>query len=267
MAKTKRQKIITAGNLVSVIQYTPPMPRDVEQVRAEKQRITSKARQRINDRTAWRKLEALLYCNFGAGDLFLTLTYRNADLPKDRKAANACLRRFFAALRQVRRDEGKTLKYVYATECRHTGGICAPEICGAHEEGRLHHHLILNGCGDDLELIRSCWKYGDQIDLQTLPQNVRFEDYAKYLTKEAREDGRGKVGQRSYTASIGLKKPETENLWVDAYTQVSPPAGVIVLEREGIGNEYGEYVYLKYLILTSAARPLARPARRKAFSL
>lgn len=267
MAKTKRQKISISGNLISVIQYTPPMPRDGQPVRAEKMRVSSKARQRINDRTAWRWLEQLLYCNFGPGDLFLTLTYRDADFPADRAGARRCLKKFFAGLRQLRRDQGGDLLYIYNIEHRHKGGICAADICGAHEEGRLHHHLILNGVGDDLAQIKSLWSYGDQIDLQILPNNVRFEDYAKYLTKEAREDGRGKVGQRSYTSALGLKKPDIENVWVDSFSQIAAPAGAVVLEREGVGTEYGEFAYLKYLIPQPEPRPLARPSRGKSFSL
>ncbi len=35
------------------------------------------------------------------------------------------------------------------------------------EGGRLHHHLILNGTGADLEVLRSLWPHG-QVELERL---------------------------------------------------------------------------------------------------
>ena len=156
----KRKKTITAGCIVKTILYTAPEPRDGERARAEKSRMTTAAQKAMNDKTARCRLEMLLAANFVGKDLFITLTYRNADLPTTRAAAVKNVRKFLKQLREHRKARGQVLKYVYTTEEKH----------GA---ARLHHHLVINATERDIETIRSLWPYGDIIDLVY----VRDRDY------------------------------------------------------------------------------------------
>ena len=149
----KRKKTITAGCIVKTILYTAPEPRDSERVRAEKSRMTTAAQKAMNDKTARGRLEMLLAANFVGKDLFVTLTYRNADLPEKRAGSVKNVRKFLKQLREHRKARGQEMKYIYTTEEK-------------HGEARIHHHLVINATERDIETIRSLWLYGDIIDLE-----------------------------------------------------------------------------------------------------
>lgn len=226
----KRKKTITAGNIVKTILYTAPEPRDSERVRAVKSRMTTKAQQAMNDKTARGRLEMLLAANFSLRDLFVTLTYRDADLPGKRADAVKLLRKFIKELRKSRRARGKGLRYIYTTENKH----------GA---GRLHHHLVVNAAGRDLEELRSLWPYGDIIDIEYIKERD-YTELAMYMTKESVE-GRP-VGAQMWTGSRNLDKPKVEVDFVPDDTTLTVPAGCHIIEREEKITEYGSYCYIKY---------------------
>lgn len=228
----KRKKTIMAGCIVKTILYTAPEPRDGERARAEKSRMTTAAQKAMNDKTARARLEMLLAANFEGKDLFLTLTYRDADLPAKRAEAVKNVRKFLKQLREYRKARGQVTKYVYTTEEKH----------GA---ARLHHHLVINATERDIETIRSLWPYGDVVDLQY----VRDRDYdtlARYMTKESVE-GRP-VGAQMWTGSRNLAKPVVESCFVPDDTALAVPPGCFVLEREEKATEYGSYSYIKYRV-------------------
>lgn len=228
----KRKKTITAGCIVKTILYTAPEPRDGARARAEKSRMTTAAQKAMNDKTARGRLEMLLAANFVGKDLFVTLTYRNADLPEKRAGAVKNVRKFLRQLRAHRKARGQELKYVYTTEEK-------------HGEARLHHHLIINATERDIETIRSLWKYGDIIDLEYV-RDRDYETLALYLTKESVE-GRP-VGAQMWTRSKNLKEPKVETCFVPDDTALAVPIGCHILEREEKVTEYGSYSYIKYRV-------------------
>ena len=228
----KRKKTITAGCIVKTILYTAPEPRDGERARAEKSRMTTAAQKAMNDKTARGRLEMLLAANFVGSDLFVTLTYRDADLPEKRTGAVKNVRQFLKELRKHRRARGQELKYIYTTEEKH----------GA---ARLHHHLIINSTERDIETIRSLWPYGDIIDLEYV-RNRDYETLALYMTKESVE-GRP-VGAQMWTRSRNLVQPTVESCFVPDDTAITVPIGCYVLEREEKVTEYGCYSYIKYRV-------------------
>lgn len=233
----KRKKTITAGRLVKTILYTAPEPRDSERARAEKSRMTAAAQKAMNDKTARGKLEMLIAANFTGRDLFVTLTYRDADLPAKRAGAVKLVRLFLKNLRKHRVLRGQVLRYIYTTEEK-------------HGEARLHHHLVLNAVGQDIEIIRSLWPYGDIIDVKQIDEND-FAALAMYITKESVE-GRP-VGAQMWTRSRNLRKPAVETCFVPDDTTLAAPPGCYVLEKEEKITEYGSYCYIKYRLPPSAA--------------
>ena len=238
----KRKKTIIAGSIVKTILYTAPEPRDGERARAEKSRMTSAAQKAMNDKTARGRLEMLLAANFEGQDLFVTLTYRDADLPDRRADAVKNVRKFLKQLRAHRRARGQELKYVYTTEDK-------------HGEGRLHHHLVINATERDIETIRSLWPYGDMVDIEYVGARD-YEELARYMTKESVE-GRP-VGAQMWTGSRNLDKPVVESSYVPDDTALAVPPGCFVLEREEKATEYGCYSYIKYRMPpaeTAAKRP------------
>ena len=149
----KRKKTIIAGQLVKTVIYTAPEPQDVPRVRAVKSRMTTAAQKAMNDKAARVKLEMLLAANFGPRDLFVTLTYRDENLPAKRADAIKNVRSFLKHSREHRKARGQTLKYIYTIEDKLGGG-------------RLHHHIVINVAGDDMETVRSLWPYGDVVDFE-----------------------------------------------------------------------------------------------------
>ena len=238
----KRKKTITAGCIVKTILYTAPEPRDGGRARAEKSRMTTAAQKAMNDKTARGKLEMLLAANFVGRDLFLTLTYRDADLPARRAGAVKNVRKFLKQLREHRKARGQVTKYIYTTEEKH----------GA---ARLHHHIVLNATERDIETIRSLWPHGDVVDMEYVGDRG-YDTLARYMTKESVE-GRP-VGAQMWTGSRNLDKPVVESCFVPDDTALAVPPGCFVLEREEKATEYGCYSYIKYRMPpaeTAAKRP------------
>lgn len=248
----KRLKTITAGPLVAGVCYTAPAVRDGPQERQSKAQMSSAAQERVNLRRSWQKLEMLLAANFGPRDLHVVFTYGEAHLPPTRAGAVQHLRRMIRLLRAHRRARGQPTRYVYITEQLSAEG------------GRLHHHMVLNGTGDDLEVLRSLWRWG-QVEVERLDLWQGYEAMAKYLTKEPREVGRPEPGVRSWSAALGLTKPRTESESVPDTVTIAAPPGAIILDRREEHNEWGDYLYLKYLMPDrKEEKKGARPPRRKA---
>ncbi len=244
----KRRKTIRAGRLVHDCVYTMCYPSDAPRVRRAKQKCSSAARQRMNLKRSAQKLELLLAANFGSGDLVLSLDYDDAHLPGTREEAAKLLKKFLRQLRQHRRRNGGELKYIYVTE-------------GLHGDKRLHHHLVVNGTGRDLETLCSLWPYGG-VDLCAVSLRDGYFALAEYLTKEPRNGDRRLNGSRCWVPSKDLAKPEVECSRIPDSLTLSVPPGAVVLDRDSVCNEYGEFLYLKYL-LPAAAEPVNDGDRKR----
>lgn len=132
--------------------------------------------------------------------------------------------------------------------------------------GRLHHHLVVNSTGEDLEEIRRLWIYGDNVEVRRLEfnQGHTYEDLASYLTKEPREWGHPQVGERTWTPSLGLagqsRRPEHRPGLCDA----DGSAEAVILQNEGpVRNGYGEFAWIKYMLPYQPDRRRARSKRRR----
>ena len=82
MAKTKRLKKQMAGRLVRAVCYTQVLATDAPRARAEKAKCSTAARRKLNYRFAYQKLQMQLAANFTRRDLYVTLTYDDAHLPR-----------------------------------------------------------------------------------------------------------------------------------------------------------------------------------------
>lgn len=246
MAKFK--KIIVAGPLVIESVYPAPNPRDSFGVRQGKKRLSSQAQQRMNLKYAYQKLELEIAANFGEKDLYATFTYDDAHLPTSRKEANARMAAFWKRLRAARKAKGTQLRYIYVTEHK-------------HGDGRWHHHVLINSTGDDYDEIRNLWKYGgvDYIRIQ-ISRDKNYETLARYLCKEQRE----RVGQRLWSCSRSLQKPERECFRVPNDTPLTPPDGAMLLDDSGdVTTAYGHFRYIKYLAGASQMPKPKTKRRRK----
>ena len=131
--------------------------------------------------------------------------------------------------------DSQELRYIYVTEDK-------------HGDGRVHHHLVINGTGHDLDELRALWPDG-HIHVQNLRPR-EFGYLARYLTKEAREYGK-QLGKKTWVSSRGLKRPVQPKAEVvpDLMTLTVPP-NADPLESSGgevrLG-EFGCYAWIKYI--------------------
>lgn len=229
----KRRKTIRAGRLVWDIAYTVPRPNASKQERKRIRAVTEEQVARTNANTAQRKLEMLMATNFDEGDLVLTVTYRDADLPDSADVTRKHLGKVFAQMRVYRKARGlPDLKYIYVLE-------------GRHGDHRPHAHIIINAAGGDLELMRSLWIWGDDIQLNYIRERG-YDGWAGYLTKERREASLN--GKKQFVGSRNLARPVTTYEWVDDGTTVDAPPGAQVLDEGGGRNEIASCRFVKYLI-------------------
>lgn len=233
MAKARR-KIIQAGRLWMAVQYTAIRGGNQSAKREAKAMISTPAREALNAKLSWQKLMLTLAANFTSKDLVVTLTYRDADLPARREDADRHLSNFIRALRAHRRETGKDLVYVRTTEGYHTGG-------------RFHHHLIINSSGNDYDIIRKLWRYGDNVDFEAFGGDGA-ERWAKYLTKEPRIQGRKYVGDRTWRTSVHMKKPSYSYCYVDVDDDLSPPAGAWITDKTQCDNCYGRFCHMMAIL-------------------
>lgn len=229
----KRRKTIRAGRLVWDITYTVPRPNASKQERKRIREVTEEQIQRTNANTAQRKLEMLMATNFDEGDLVLTVTYRDADLPDSADVTRKHLGKVFSLMRAYRKARGlPDLKYIYVLE-------------GRHGDHRPHAHIIINAAGGDLELMRSLWIWGDDIQLNYIRERG-YDGWAGYLTKERREASLN--GKKQFVGSRNLDRPVTTYAWVDDGTTVDAPPGAQVLDEGGGRNEIASCRFVKYLM-------------------
>ena len=229
----KRRKTIRAGRLVWDITYTVPRPNASKQERKRVREVTEEQVARTNANTAQRKLEMLMATNFDEGDLVLTVTYRDADLPDSADVTRKHLGKVFAQMRAYRKARGlPDLKYIYVLE-------------GRHGDHRPHAHIIVNATGGDLELMRSLWIWGDDIQLNYIRERG-YDGWAGYLTKERREASLN--GKKQFVGSRNLDRPVTTYAWVDDGTTVDAPPGAQVLDEGGGRNEIASCRFVKYLM-------------------
>ena len=229
----KRRKTIRAGRLVWDITYTVPRPNASKQERKRIREVTEEQVARTNANTAQRKLEMLMATNFDDTDLVLTVTYRDADLPESADVTRKHLGKVFAQMRAYRKARGlPDLKYIYVLE-------------GRHGDHRPHAHLIVNAAGGDLELMRSLWIWGDDIQLNYIRERG-YDGWAGYLTKERREASLN--GKKQFVGSRNLARPVTTYEWVDDGTTVDAPPGAQVLDEGGGRNEIASCRFVKYLL-------------------
>lgn len=216
------------------ITYTVPRPNASKQERKRIREVTEEQIQRTNANTAQRKLEMLMATNFDEGDLVLTVTYRDADLPDSADATRKHLGKVFSQMRAYRKARGlPDLKYIYVLE-------------GRHGDHRPHAHIIINATtGGDLELMRSLWIWGDDIQLNYIRERG-YDGWAGYLTKERREASLN--GKKQFVGSRNLARPVTTYEWVDDGTTVDAPPGAQVLDEGGGRNEIASCRFVKYLM-------------------
>ncbi len=253
VAKNKTKKIITAGLLVIEAIYPRADRRDDDRVRAAKRKASSEAQKYMNAVHSWQKLELQLAANYSRGDLWVTVTYDDAHLPKSRKEAELRFKYFRACLQAERKKRGQEAVVHWNTEHKH-------EHEDYFQHKRWHHHFVLNATGADYDLIRKCWIYGSNIEIRPLKLDKEhtFEALARYMCKEARD----KVGQRCWSYTRNAKHPEVDTIRVENDEQVQVPKGALELQVSSYRDVHCSSRVIKYLVPGWDSTPKYRAKRR-----
>ena len=255
----KAIKHIRAGLLnIEVIGKVPDLA-PVRKKRAARNQATCPAQVFYNHKCSWRELELMIAANFTGKDYVITFTYDDDHLPKDKQAGGTLFQKFIRRLRAVRKRRREEVRYIYVTEGFH--GTRTDDYFGVDgdlEGGRIHHHVVLNHTGaGDLEELRSLWQYGGYIRAEQVDVHY-YRELAKYLTKEAREFGRSKPGERVWRASRNLRKYEVEYIEIpsDSVT-LAPPSGAVDYVSFHEKNPYGfsDCIGARYLLYQQEERP------------
>lgn len=109
----KKLKTMRAGRLVRSVVYTAPsrQPESLKP-RGPRRQISTEAQAKFNLSKSTDKLKRLIALNFPDGFWWVTLTYDDAHLPADRKAAGQIMRKFNRKLRAAWKLKKQTL-YIY----------------------------------------------------------------------------------------------------------------------------------------------------------
>lgn len=223
------EKRIYSGPLLEIEHY--PVGKKGHRIRAKRDKPTREVQERLNRKNAVKKLERLLYANFGKKDLFVTLTY-SGDVPEIEQAKRD-LRNYIRRL-QARMDKQgmDKLKYISVTA----------------RDGRIHHHLIISG-GLSLDDIEGAWGKG-RVQLSRLDIHMGLEGLAWYVVKNGAEE----KNQKRWNQSRNLIKPTVKRKQSskrpDIYRPPRIPKGYKLLQMEMSDNDFtGLHRYIKLIKL------------------
>lgn len=176
--------------------------------RSKKEKVSAPKQKRLNDKNARRYFVQLVNTNFGRGDLHVTATYSDDELPETVEDAEREAKNYIRRLDYRRKKEGLSpLKYVLVTECRTEKNGEKPV--------RIHHHIIING-GLDRDVVESLWsrrkkkgeKYRKMIGFvnadRLQPNEYGLEALSRYLMKNPQ-------GKKRWSSSQNLEKPWSRN--------------------------------------------------------
>lgn len=253
-------KHITAGMLHIRVLGQIPEHNVTPKSRAARAKPTLPAQAFYNDKRSWKECRLWLAANFGRRDYFVTCTYTDEFLPKDKKSADSGIwKKYISRLRRYRKRRGKELRYIYVTEGFHRKGSSKfLEEDGDLEDVRLHHHFVVNNVGpEDLDELRSLWPGGGYVRIEHI--DIRYyTELAKYMTKEAREFRRAKPGDRTWKRSMNLTPYQVEYIEIPMDGMaLTPPPGAVDYVAFHEKNPYGfaDCVGDQYLLFEDDTKP------------
>lgn len=181
-----------AGKTIEITKYYSVRYHSQTTSREEKNKKTSEAQQKVNQRKAVKELRRLMNSNFQDGDLLVRLDFNKyPDIEADemQKMTSKAIRKLRAEFAKVQ----KPIKYIYVKEIGPRGG--------------RHLHMVLSQCSS--EVIRKCWPYGG-IHIDPLISNGQYSKIAEYFIKYAdkTEKTAGQLVGKRWYASRNLTKPK-----------------------------------------------------------
>ena len=187
-----------------------------------------------NEREAVKALARLINCNFGPGDVWLTLTYAEDRLPASMEEAEADFARFLRKLRALcRKETGRNPIYISSpSEIDPRTG----------EKVRLHYHVVMPAVA--YESVIKLWPMED-VTYRRLDGRGDYTGIARYICSNAVRA----PGKKRWSCSRGLKKPVyTEPVPVRQNERLYIPRSASLKEKSDmVDTETGmASVYVRY---------------------
>lgn len=232
------KEVCVAGDTIEVSKYYSVRWHTTGEKRAKKEKPSSEAMKKINQRLASRNLRRLLNTNFHDGDFLVRLDF-SKEIPKDSQEMQELLAKGIRKMKAEYKKAGMEMKYVYVKEVGPKGG--------------RHVHMVMNKC--DTDILRKCWRYGGiHVDpLNSFGQYAKIADYfIKYAVRT--EETEGELVGKRYYASRNLKKPLITKKVIKAErfrTEIRPKKGFYLDKdsiRHGISDLTG-YEFLAYTFI------------------
>lgn len=204
-----REKKIYCGEEyleVDIFNYTQTEEEKARSGERSKKEVESTPKQvDWNDINSRRRFLQLVHTNFGEGDIHVSLTYTNGNLPPTVEGAEREEKNFLRRVAYARKKKGLSpLKYISIPVCTYKKDGVTP--------ARIHHHIILNG-GLDRDEIEDLWrkrkkkgqKKGDKIGYANAdrlqPEENGLAALCEYLSKQT-------GGKKRWNPSQNLEKPK-----------------------------------------------------------
>lgn len=184
-------KEIRSGGQLELEIYPEYTRQQAKRILTESQRIRNReARWNLNEKNSRKMCERVINANFTNQDIWATFTYDQDNVPASMEEATRNMQNFVRRLNAKRKKLGlSNVRYVYTTELS--------------DKGRYHHHIVMDG-DMSLDDVERTWTKGSRNQVRRLSKDKDgLTGMAMYITKEKR----GK-GQKKWTSSRGLKKPE-----------------------------------------------------------
>ncbi len=166
--------------------------------RGGRSRESTKAQKQLNTKKSVQEYINRLNANFGEGDVWMTLEYDQEHLPVSLEEAQRLLGNYIKKVNRHLKKEGKPkMKYIYVTEY-------SDPVSGKPK--RVHHHMVVS-CDLHRDELEKMWQHGERTKSEYL--HPKQEGWLKGLgIYTSKGNYQKKTGQRRWSCSKGLKKPE-----------------------------------------------------------
>lgn len=238
------EEVCVAGKTIEVNKYYSYRYHSPGEKRSKKEKPSSEAQKKVNQRKAAKELRRLMNANFEDGDLLVRLDFFKELFPEGSERMQKLMQKFIRKLRAEFAKMGKELKYIYVKEVGPRGG--------------RHVHIVMTKC--DTDVLRKCWTHGG-IHVDPLISNGQYRKIADYFIKYAAktEETEGKLIGKRWYPSRNLVRPEPKKRIISAgaFRKNFKELEGYFVEKESIQSGISEvtgFAYFSYTLVATQKR-------------
>ena len=188
------EEICVAGGIIEICKYYTYRINVKGERREKREKPTSEAQEKVNQRLAEKRLRRIMAENFRNGDTVVRLDF--SKRPEGSVEMQALISKALRKISAMYRKAGKQLRYIYVKEVGPRGG--------------RHIHMIMSREDMDvLQILTKCWPHGG-IHVDPWNTGPDFSKLASYFIKYAArtEQTEGKLIGKRWYPSRNLEQPK-----------------------------------------------------------